>query len=111
MLNEIEKIIMSEELTSEEKYAALNHIEKEIEIARNIIDGRLTYCTKCKNWYLTESFLIKKRTQFTFGTLFPKDDLDSPASKSETYLVCPKGHEEKIQDKELEKKYKQGGPY
>lgn len=70
MLKEIENIVMSKELTFEEKYTALNHIVKEVGIARNIVDGRLTYCTKCKDWYLTESFLIKKRKLSPLSGLF-----------------------------------------
>ncbi len=55
MLKDIENIIISR-ATNDEKLEALKQYEDDIKTAKDIINGKLTYCEECKDYYLTKSF-------------------------------------------------------
>lgn len=45
-----------------EKLEALKQYEDDIKTAKDIINGKLTYCEECKDYYLTKSFFSEKET-------------------------------------------------
>ena len=64
MLKNIEDIIISRisRARDNEKLEALKQYEDDIKIAKDIINGKLTYCEECKDYYLTKSFFSEKET-------------------------------------------------
>ena len=61
MLKNIEDIIISRARNSE-KLEVLKQYEDDIKTAKDIINGKLTYCEECKDYYLTKSFFPEKET-------------------------------------------------
>lgn len=96
MLKEIENILMSRAIDSE-KLEALKQYEDDIKIAKDIINGRLIYCTACKDYYLTKSFFSKKETIPTKICIY-EDPINSGGNEyvdgyvDILYRICPKGH-------------------
>lgn len=105
MLKAIENILMSRAIDSE-KLEALKQYEDDIKTAKDIIiNGRVTYCSACKDYYLTESFFSKKETIPTKICIY-KGPINSESNDyvdgyvDITYRVCPKGHEYIVSRKE-----------
>ena len=46
----------------DEKIEALKQYEDDIKTAKDIINGKLTYCEECKDYYLTKSFFSEKES-------------------------------------------------
>lgn len=61
ILKNIEDIIISKARDSG-KLEALKQYEDDIKTAKDIINGKLTYCEECKDYYLTKSFFSEKET-------------------------------------------------
>lgn len=107
ILKNIEDIIISKARDSE-KLEALKQYEDDIKIAKDIINGNLTYCEECKDYYLTRSFFPEKETISTKICVYEdlinsggNDYVDGYADI--TYCVCPKGHKHVIDRKERRK--------
>ena len=58
ILKNIEDIIISRARDSE-KLKALKQYEDDIKTAKDIINGKLTYCEECKDYYFTKSFFLQ----------------------------------------------------
>ena len=107
MLKDIENIIISE-TTDDEKLEALKQYEDDIKAAKDIINGKLTYCEECKDYYLTKSFFSEKETIPTKICVY-EDPINSGGNDyvdgyvDILYSVCPKGHKHVINRKERRK--------
>lgn len=104
ILKNIEDIIISRARDSE-KLEALKQYEDDIETAKDIINGKLTYCEECKDYYLTKSFFSEKETVPTKICVY-KDPINSGGNDyvdgyaDILYSVCPKGHKHVVDRKE-----------
>ena len=104
MLKDIENIIVSE-ITDDEKLEALKQYEDDIKTAKDIINGKLTYCEECKDYYLTKSFFSEKETVPTEICTY-RDPINSGGNEyvdgyvDIIYSVCPKGHKHVVDRKE-----------
>lgn len=100
MLKNIEDIIISRARGSE-KLEALKQYEDDIKTAKDIINGKLTYCEKCKDYYLTKAFFSEIETIPT-KICTHEDPINSGGNDyvdgyaDITYRVCPKGHKHEI---------------
>ena len=104
MLNDIEKILISK-ARDNEKLEALKQYEDDIKTAKDIINGKLTYCDECKDYYLTKSFFSEKETVPTKICVY-EDPINSGGNdyvdgySDILYRVCPKGHKHVVNRKE-----------
>ena len=104
MLKNIENIIISTAKDSE-KLEALKQYEDDIKTAKDIINGKLTYCEECKDYYLAKSFFSEKETVPTKICVY-EDPINSGGNDyvdgyaDITYRVCPKGHKHVVDRKE-----------
>lgn len=104
ILKDIENIIISRARDSE-KLKALKQYEDDIKTAKDIINGKLTYCEECKDYYLTRSFFPEKETIVTKICVY-EDPINSGGNEYADgyadilYNVCPKGHKHVIDRKE-----------
>ena len=107
ILKNIEDIIISRARDSE-KLEALKRYEDDIKIAKDIINGELTYCEECKDYYLAKSFFSEKETISTKICVY-EDPINSGGNDyvdgyaDITYSVCPKGHKHVVDRKERRK--------
>ena len=107
MLKDIENIIISRAINSE-KLEALKQYEDDIKTAKDIINGKLTYCEKCKDYYLTKSFFSEKETIPTKICVY-EDPINSGGNDyvdgyaDILYRVCPKDHKHVVDRKERRK--------
>lgn len=107
MLKDIENIIISR-ATDDEKLEALKQYEDDIKTAKDIINGKLTYCEECKDYYLTKSFFSEKETVPTEICTY-RDPINSGGNDyvdgyvDIVYSVCPKGHKHVVDRKERRK--------
>ena len=96
MLNDIEKIVISKARDSE-KLEVLKQYEDDIKTAKDIINGKLTYCEECKDYYLTKAFFSEIESIPTKICVY-EDPINSGGNDyvdgyaDITYRVCPKGH-------------------
>lgn len=92
----IENIIMSI-ATNEEKLESLKVLEKDLQLAKDIINGKYTYCEECGDYYLSKSFFVETKNKQTKICTY-KDPINSGGDEyvdeyvDITYRVCPKGH-------------------
>lgn len=107
ILKNIEDIIISKARDSE-KLEALKQYEDDIKTAKDIINGKLTYCEECKDYYLTKSFFSEKETVPTKICVY-EDSINSGGNDyvdgyaDILYSVCPKGHKHVVDRKERRK--------
>ena len=107
MLKDIENIIISRAIDSE-KLKALKEYEDDIKTAKDIINGKLTYCEECKDFYLTKSFFSEKETVPAKICVY-EDPINSGGNDyvdgyvDILYRVCPKGHKHVVDRKERRK--------
>lgn len=107
MLKNIEDIIISK-VRDSEKLEALKQYEDDIKTAKDIINGKLTYCEECKDYYLTKSFFSEKETVPTKICVY-EDPVNSGGNDyvdgyaDILYNVCPKGHKHVVDRKERRK--------
>lgn len=104
---DIKKIIYCD-LTRRQKEEALDLLGKELEIAKDIVSGKFTICHECRDYYLTESFILKEETrEQKICTYY--DPINSGGNDyvdgivNITYSVCPKGHVHEIYREEKRK--------
>ena len=96
MLNDIEKIVISKARYSE-KSEVLKQYEDDVKTAKDIINGKLTYCEECKDYYLTKAFFSEIESIPTKICVY-EDPINSGGNDyvdgyaDITYRVCPKGH-------------------
>ena len=100
MLSYIKEIIESH-ATQENKLERLEAIISDINIAKDIINGKYKYCSECGNCYLTKSFFFEAETKeckiCTYSSpINSRDDEYVNGFVNITYLVCPKGHKLEI---------------
>ena len=104
MLKYIENIIVSE-ITDDEKLEALKQYEDDIKAAKDIINGKITYCEECKDYYLTKAFFLEKESIPTEICTY-RDPINSGGNDyvdgyvDIVYSVCPKGHKHVVDRKE-----------
>ena len=97
-----------ERATNSEKLKALEQYEDDIRTAKDIVNGELTYCEECKDYYMNQSFFIEKETAPTRICVY-EDPINSGGNvyadgyADVTYRVCPKGHKHVIYRKERRK--------
>lgn len=107
ILKNIEDIIISR-ATDDEKLEALKQYEDDIKTAKDIINGKLTYCEECKDYYLTKSFFSEKESIPTEICTY-RDPINSGGNDyvdgyvDIVYSVCPKGHKHVVDRKERRK--------
>lgn len=107
ILKNIENIIISR-ATDDEKLEALKQYEDDIRTAKDIINGKLTYCEECKDYYLTKSFFSEKESIPTEIYTY-RDPINSGGNDyvdgyvDIVYSVCPKGHKHVVNRKERRK--------
>ena len=107
MVKNIEDIIISR-VRDSEKLEVLKQYEEDIKTAKDIINGKLTYCEECKDYYLTKSFFSEKETIPTKICMY-EDPINSGGNDyvdgyaDILYSVCPKGHKHEISRNERRK--------
>lgn len=107
ILKNIEDIIIPRARDSE-KLKALKQYEDDIKTAKDIINGKLTYCEECKDYYFTKSFFSEKETVPTKICVY-EDPINSGGNDyvdgyaDILYSVCPKGHKHVVDRKERRK--------
>ena len=99
----IENILISR-ATNQEKYAQIEKLEKDIEMARKILYGECKYCKECHDYYLYKSFFTEKEIKNEKICTY-NDPINSSGNEYKdgqvryTYLICPKGHRD-LQDRQ-----------
>ena len=90
------KELLEKDIPAEEKLKYLDELKGSIKFAENVINGTLTFCPVCKNYFMTRSF-------FDDYSIDPEDvcvyeDVTNPKNnRYETrrvrnnYRICPKG--------------------
>ena len=102
------KDIVNSGLTTEEKEKALDVLEGQISLAKDIVSGKYRYCPKCDDYYLTKCFLYGNKTEEANICVY-SDPINSGGNEYERgfvdieYHVCPKGHELEISRHERRK--------
>lgn len=88
--------LLEKDISAEEKQQYINELKESIKFAENVIQGNLTFCPTCKNYFITRSF-------FEDFSIDPEEvcvyeDVKNPRNnKYETrriknrYRICPKG--------------------
>lgn len=99
----IENILISR-ATNQEKYAQIEKLEKDIEMARKILSGECKYCKECHDYYLSKSFFTETKVKNEKICTY-NDPINSSGNEYKdgqvryTYLICPKGHRD-LQDRQ-----------
>ena len=107
MVKNIEDIIISR-VRDSTKLEVLKQYDEDIKTAKDIINGKLTYCEECKDYYLTKSFFSEKETIPTKICMY-EDPINSGGNDyvdgyaDIIYHVCPKGHKHVVDRKERRK--------
>ena len=93
--------IIDSNAATQDKLKALNILEEQIHVAKQIIDGKYKYCPECKDYYLEKSFLTEKETKETKVCVYV-DPINSSGDQyvdgfvDITYSICPKNHKYEI---------------
>ena len=92
--------------SDDKKIEKLKTLIEESQIAMDIINGKYKYCSKCKDFYLSKSFItedeVKEEKICTYD-----DPINSGGNEYKLGRVkyiktlCPKGHEIKVDRYEL----------
>ena len=104
-MDKVIKNIIISRATNQEKNEQLDSLLADINIAKDILSGKLTYCKECDDYYLSESFLTKYETKPTRICIY-EDPINSGGNDyvngyvDITYCICPKGHKYEIDRKE-----------
>lgn len=83
---------------AENKLEQLKKLERDIELARKVLDNSWLYCEECDDYYLAPSFMMKVRDEMINECVYV-DPINSGGNEykkmkySCTYATCPKGHE------------------
>ena len=105
-MNSVIKDILKRKVNIEDKHNALNSLEKDIEIAREILSREMIYCEDCDDYFLARSFFQDTETKRESVCTY-SDPINSGGNEYAdkyvlyTYLICPKGHKHLIDRKEL----------
>lgn len=92
----------------ERQLEMLEALENEIQIAKDIVNGKYKYCKECKDYYLMESFLTKTETKEEKICIYC-DPINSGGNDYAdgyvdiVYSICPKGHKHEISRNERKK--------
>ena len=82
-----------------DRMQTLTDLENDIKIAKEILSGKYSYCSKCDDFYLSKSFIPETEEKEEKVCTYV-DPINSGgnvyAMKKVTYhyLTCPKGHRE-----------------
>lgn len=104
----IEQDITLSSISKESKLKMLDDLEKDINAARDIINGKCIYCKECKEYYLAQSFFSEEET-IPAKICTYRDPINSGGNSyvdgyaDIIYRVCPKGHKHIIDRKERRK--------
>lgn len=96
----IENVVISRE-TNEEKLKVLESLSQDIQTAKDIINGKYTYCEECGDYYLSKSFFTENKIEQTKICTY-EDPINSGGNEyvdgyvDITYRICPKGHKHEI---------------
>ena len=107
-MDKIIKDIIISRMTNQDKKERLDNLLNDINIAKDILSGRLTYCKECDDYYLSKSFLSEHETKPTRICIY-EDPINSGGDDyvngyaDITYSICPKGHKHEIDRKERRK--------
>ena len=107
-MDKIIKDIIISRVTNQEKKEQLNNLLNDINIAKDILSGKLKYCKECDDYYLSKSFLTEHETVPTQICIY-EDPINSGGNDyvngyaDITYSICPKGHKHEIDRKERRK--------
>lgn len=107
-MDKIIKDIIVSRATNQEKKEQLDNLLNDINIAKDILSGRLTYCKECDDYYLSKSFLTEHETKPTRICIY-EDPINSGGNDyvdgyaDITYSICPKGHKHEIDREERRK--------
>lgn len=83
---------------AENKLARLKELERDIELARKVLDNSWSYCKECDDYYLSNSFNIHSREEVINECIY-EDPINSGGNEYKKmrytciYSICPKGHE------------------
>lgn len=100
-MNKAIESILNGSATDEGKRKQLDVLSNEIQIAKDIMDGKYKYCHECNDYYITESFLTRTETRETKICTY-NNPINSGGNDYAdgyvdiTYSVCPKGHKHEI---------------
>ena len=100
-MNSVIKDIIKRKCDEESKKKALLSLKEDIKIAEKILEGEMTYCENCEDYYLTKSFFTIQETTNEKVCIY-NDPINSGGNEYEMqdvtrlYRVCPKGHKHLI---------------
>lgn len=104
-MNTIIENIINASVGNNVKFKKLDELQEDIKIAKDILKGKYTYCSQCKDYYLTESFLNKIEHENCKICTY-EDPINSGGNEYVdgiamiTYSICPKGHKKEINREE-----------
>ena len=93
--------ILSCYTSKEAKIEELSKLKDDIDFARKILDGTYQYCSRCDDYYLTESFIYKSEKHEEQICAY-EDPINSGGNEYTDgyahikYRICPKGHKKEI---------------
>ena len=105
-MNSVIKDIIKRKVDTEDKYKALESLEKDIEVAKKILSGEMIYCEDCEDHYLARSFFQDTEMKRESVCIYA-DPINSGGNEYAdrdvlyTYKICPKGHKHLVNRKEL----------
>jgi hypothetical protein len=106
-VNKIIKNILNTYQDKNAKLEELNKLREDIDLAEKVLSDSWTYCKDCDDYYLTESFKNKFKTERKKICIYNSpinsgDDDYADGEVGTLYRMCPKGHETIIN--EIEKR-------
>lgn len=107
-MDKVIKNIIISRATNQEKNEQLDALLADINVAKNIVSGKLTYCKDCDDYYLTDSFLEQRETKPTRICIY-EDPINSGGNDyvdgyaDIIYSICPKGHKHEVDREERRK--------
>lgn len=107
-MDKIIKDIIVSRATNQEKKEQLDNLLNDINIAKDILSGKLKYCKECDDYYLSKSFLTEHETKSARICIY-EDPINSGGNDyvdgyaDITYSICPKGHKHEIGREERRK--------
>lgn len=99
-MNKFIKDILERQSNTDAK-AELETLQEDIQVALGVIEGEYKCCPKCKDYYLTKSFVTETETHNAKICTW-EDPINSGGNEYEdgyvdiTYSICPKGHKREI---------------
>ena len=107
-LIDIIKNVACSSMDADQKNEILDEIASEIQIGRDIANGKYKWCSDCNDYYLTKSFFTENETKEEKECVY-EDAVNSDKNEYINYVIdavyeiCPKEHKRLIHYKKKRK--------